>query len=203
MERLSGLSTTEYNKLLNEFGANKLPEPKTTPAISLFIDQFKNLFSVLLILAVVLSFLAGDKIDGTLILFILILNSSLSFWQEYKATREIKLLRNYEPPKSRVVRNGMESEALSESLVPGDIVILEAGDKIPADGVLLHGYEFAVNESALTGEAVPVSKSASEKNNEIYLGTWVTGGKGRMRVTLTGQNTKFGKIALNLETLNE
>src|SRR3989344_2142860 len=152
MEKISSLSITQYNKLFAQFGPNKLPEPKIASPISLLLDQFKNLFSAMLITAITLSFMVGDMIDGLLILTILILNAGLSFWQEYKASREINLLKNYEPPKSRVIRDGHEQEVLSESLVPGDVVILEPGNKIPADGILIQGFEGFTNESSLTGE---------------------------------------------------
>ncbi|MBI4097594.1 MAG: cation-transporting P-type ATPase [Candidatus Levybacteria bacterium] len=200
---LTGLSYSDYKKLLSEFGQNVLPVPKTAPAITLLLSQFKNLFSVLLVAAILISVTVGDLIDGYLILVILLLNAGLGFWQEYKASREINLLRRYEPPKSRVVREGVEEEVLSETLVPGDIVILEAGDKIPADGILLEGYEIDVNESTLTGESVPVGKTTSENENKLFLGTWVTSGNGKMQITSTGANTKFGNIARNLGNILE
>lgn len=157
----------------------------------------------MLIAAVAISFLLGDVLDGSLILVILVLNSGLGFWQEYKASREIKALKNYEPPKSRVIRDGKEQEILSENLVPGDIVILEAGDKIPADGVITDGYELSINESSLTGESVPVVKSHQSKNSNVYLGTWITSGKGKIKITATGPTTRFGKIAMNLGSMGE
>ncbi|MBI2621755.1 MAG: cation-transporting P-type ATPase [Candidatus Levybacteria bacterium] len=203
MERIAGLTSAQYNKLFKEFGPNKLPEPKIPSPVSLLVDQFKNLFSAMLITAIVLSFIVGDSIDAFLILTILILNVGLSFWQEYKASREISLLRKYEPPESRVIRNAHEQEVLSESLVPGDIVILESGDKIPADGILIEAFGLFTNESSLTGESAPVGKSLREENRNLFLGTWITNGNGKMRVEKTGRNTKFGKIALGLGVIKE
>ena len=200
---MKGLTAGEAHRLLSVHGLNKLPEAKLLSPLIIFLNQFKNLFSLMLAAAVILSFILGDAIDGILILIILILNSGLGFWQEYKASREIKALREYEPPKSRVIRDGKEQEILSETLVPGDIVILEAGDKIPADGILIHGFEVTANESSLTGESVPVGKSLNENSSELFLGTWITAGKGKMRVTATGKNTKFGKIALGLGNIQE
>lgn len=199
---IKSISSLEAERLLKIHGLNKLPDPKSSSLLTLLFAQFKNLFSTMLVVAVILSFAVGDFIDGYLILVILLLNAGLGFWQEYKASREISLLRNYEPPKSRVIRDGEEAEVLSETLVPGDIVILEAGNKIPADGILIEGYGVAVNESSLTGESVPAGKSAKD-NNELFLGTWITNGKGRMEVTATGKNTRFGKIALNLGNILE
>src|SRR3989338_8575453 len=134
---VEGLTTAQAHALLQKFGPNKIPEKKEKSAFSLFISQFKNIFSLMLIAAVALSFLVGDRLDGFLILIILILNAFLSFWQEFKATREIQALDNFEPPHSRAVRDGKEFEILSADLVPGDVVVIGAGDKIPADGKLI------------------------------------------------------------------
>src|SRR3989344_7137871 len=98
MEKLIGITSSQHNELLKEFGPNKLPEPKIDSPLVLLINQFKNLFTALLIAAVIISFAFGDLIDGSLILIILLLNAGLSFWQEYKASKEISMLRNYEPP---------------------------------------------------------------------------------------------------------
>ncbi len=199
---IKSLTSEEHKKLLSEFGLNKLPEKKTKSSFRLFLNQFQNLFSFMLIIAASLSFLVGDFIDGYLILIILTLNAGLGFWQEYKASHELRLLKNYEPPMSRVIRNGIEEEIPSETLVPGDVVILEAGGKIPADGKLIEGYEVAANESALTGESIPVGKNILE-NNMLFLGTWMANGTGKMQVISTGSNTKFGRIALNLDNILE
>ena len=200
---VEGLTTAQAHALLQKFGPNKIPEKKEKSAFSLFISQFKNIFSLMLIAAVALSFLVGDRLDGFLILIILILNAFLSFWQEFKATREIQALANFEPPHSRAVRDGKEFEILSADLVPGDVVVIGAGDKIPADGKLIEGFEVKVNESSLTGESTPVAKSVNGKNNELFLGTWVVEGEGKIEITATGENTKFGKIAGSLEEIQE
>lgn len=197
------LTTEQAKSLLRKIGPNKIPEKKQKSALTLFINQFKNIFSLMLVAAVGLSFAVGDLLDAFLILIILILNSLLGFWQEFKVNREIKALRNFEPPHSRVIRDGKEQEILSEKLVPGDIVIIEAGDKIPADGVLIEGYEIRVNESSLTGESTPVNKALSNNNNQLYLGTWLTNGEGKIEIVKTGVETKFGKIASSLESIKE
>src|SRR3989344_8793962 len=102
---IPNLSTAQAAKLLDQYGPNKLPEAKLPSPLIIFLNQFKNLFSLMLVAAVILSFILGDAIDGILILIILILNSGLGFWQEYKVSREINLLRNFEPPRSRVIRD--------------------------------------------------------------------------------------------------
>lgn len=200
---MKGLTAGEAHKLLSVHGLNKLPEAKLPSPLSILLNQFKNLFSLMLTAAVVISFFLGDVLDGSLILVILVLNSGLGFWQEYKASREIKALREYEPPKSRVIRDGKEQEILSENLVPGDIVVLSAGDKIPADGFITDGYELNINESSLTGESIPVIKSRQTENNEVFLGTWIISGEGKIKITTTGPGTRFGKIAMNLENMGE
>src|SRR3989344_4068484 len=102
---IKSLSSIEAERLLKIHGLNKLPEAKLPSPLIIFLNQFKNLFSLMLVAAVILSFILGDAIDGILILIILILNSGLGFWQEYKVSREINLLRNFEPPRSRVIRD--------------------------------------------------------------------------------------------------
>lgn len=200
---IKGLSSSDARELLTKFGQNKIAEAKPTSPFLLFVNQFKNLFSVMLLAAVILSILVNDILDGILIFIILILNTSLGFWQEYKASREIRSLKSFESPKSRVIRDGFEQEILSEDLVPGDIVVLEAGSKIPADGVLIEGFGISVNESSLTGESNPVSKSTDHEENYLLLGTWVVSGKCQMEITSTGKNTKFGIIAENLGEIKE
>src|SRR3989304_7906173 len=117
---VENLTSEEALRLLKNFGSNKLPEAKITPPLFLFLSQFKNFFSLMLVAATFLSFIAGDPIDGILIFIILILNSTLGFWQEYKASVEIRALRKFESPKSRVIRDNKEIEISSEMLVPGD-----------------------------------------------------------------------------------
>ncbi len=198
-----GLTTQQAQDLLQKFGPNKIPAEKQKSALSLLASQFKNIFSLMLSAAVVLSFVIGDALDAFLILIILVLNGFLGFWQEYKATREISALRSLESPQSRVVRDGKEIEIPSNKLVPGDIVIISAGDKIPADATLIEGYEIRVNESSLTGESNPVNKSVNSKNNEVFLGTWLTNGEGKIKITKTGKSTRFGSIAKSLEGITE
>jgi len=198
-----GLSSEQAIQLLKKFGPNKIPEKKQQSVLSLLISQFKNIFSLMLSAAVVLSFLIGDALDAFLILIILILNGFLGFWQEYKTSREISALRSLESPQSRVIRDGKEDEIPSSQLVPGDVVIISAGDKIPADATLIEGYGVRVNESSLTGESIPVNKSADGKNNGLFLGTWLTNGDGKIKIIKTGKNTKFGSIAQNLESITE
>lgn len=202
MER-KGLSSTEAKLKLSEFGLNQLPSKKTYSVVKLLIAQFKNLLVWLLIFAALLSYFVGHVVDGILILVILSLNISLGFWQEFKASKELEALRKLEVAFARVYRDGKQVEIPSPEIVPGDWVVLEAGDRISADGKLVESFEMNVDESALTGESLPVVKSVEREENELFFGTAVSSGRGVLQVEKTGVNTKFGKIALTLSEIEE
>src|SRR3989338_3191123 len=198
-----GLTTSEAKLKLAEAGPNELPSKKTYSVVKLLWAQFKNLLIWLLIFASGLSFVVGDSIDGSLILIILLLNVGLGFWQEFKASKELEALRKLEVAFSRVVRDGKQVQLSSTKIVPGDLIVLEPGDRIPADGVLIESFEMYVNESALTGESLPVVKTIQKDENELFFGTNVSSGRGLLKVEKTGVNTKFGKIALTLSEVEE
>ncbi len=199
----NGLTSAQAQQKLAEIGLNLLPEKKPASAIKALIGQFNNPLSLLLILAAVFSFIISDLIDGWLILLILILNGILGFWQEYKASKELEALRRLEVLDSRVIRDDKQIEIPSSELVPGDLVILEAGDKIPSDGQLLEAFSLSVNESALSGESLPVMKSTKNSENEVYFGTVVISGRGKFLISATGSQTRFGRIALTLAEVSE
>ncbi len=198
-----GLSTSEAQELLRLYGVNQLPSKRSLSLFKLLLNQFKNVMSMILSFAVVLSFLLGDKLDSFLILGILVLNTLLGFWQEFKASKELEALRKMEVSTSRVVRDSKEIEISSYEIVPGDIVVLESGDKIPADGTVIESYDLSVNESSLTGESLPILKSKEDKDNQVYFGTAVASGRGKIRITATGTKTRFGHIALTLAEVEE
>lgn len=198
-----GLSSEEAKQKLTEVGSNELPSKKTYSILKLLASQFKNLLVWLLIFASALSFFIGHPADSLLILVILGLNIGLGFWQEFKASRELEALRKLEVAFSRVYRDGRQVQLPSKEIVPGDLVVLEPGDRIPADGKLIESFEMYVNESALTGESLPVVKTNENQENELFFGTNVTSGRGLLRVEKTGISTKFGKIALTLSEVEE
>lgn len=198
-----GLSSNEAKEGLEEKGFNELPSKRTYSALKLLSAQFKNFLIWLLIFASALSFFIGHITDGLLILFILLLNIGLGFWQEFKASKELDALRKFEVDLSRVIRDGKQIEIPSREIVPGDLVVLEAGDRIPADGVLVESFEMNVNESALTGESMPVVKTMQKDENELFFGTTVSSGRGLLSVEKTGIDSKFGKIALSLSDVEE
>jgi len=198
-----GLTTAQATEALKKYGPNTLPQSSGSNFLKILINQFKNVFSLILVIATVLSVIAGDLIDGALIGAILILNVILGFWQEYKASKELEALRKYEVLYSRVLRGGVETEIPSQEIVPGDVVILESGDKISADGKVIESYALQINESILTGESLPVMKAEKAGENYIYFGTNVVSGRGRFIVTGTGLKTRFGSIAKTLQEVED
>lgn len=201
---MNGLTTTEAREALAKYGPNLLKQKGNLSALKILLNQLKNPFSVVLALAVGLSVVVGDVIDGILIGAILVLNAILGFWQEFKASKELEALRSFEVLYSRVIRDGKEVEIPSSEIVPGDLVILEAGDKIPADGQLLESFSLQVNESSLTGESLPIIKSIkSSQESEVFFGTTVVTGRAKFKVLKTGTATRFGKIAENLTAVEE
>ncbi len=200
---MQGLTTKEAEEALKKYGTNELPTKQRSSAVKLLIGQFKNALSLLLFIAVLLSFVVGSALDASLILAILLLNGMLGFWQEYKASKELEALRKMEVAGARVLRDGHEMEIPASRIVPGDIVLLEAGDKIPADGKVVESISLAVNESSLTGESLSVMKSENKDENQLFFGTIAVSGRGKFLVESTGVSTRFGKIALNLAEVEE
>lgn len=198
-----GLTSHEAGIRLEKYGLNQLPERRTTTALEVLIRQVKNPLSFLLLAAALLSAVIGDKIDSFLIGAILVLNTFLGFWQEYKASKELEALRKLEVEYSRVLRDGRESQIPASQIVPGDIVILEAGERVPADGSLIEAHTLGVNESILTGESLPVAKLLKKDENLLYFATIVTSGRGKFEVIETGRKTKFGQIAQTLSEVED
>lgn len=153
-----GLSSQQVSRLLKEYGKNELLEQTKKPIFISFFEQLNNFLVYLLIVAVVISFLIGDLTDGILILTIIILNACFGLYQEIKAEDSVALLKDLSTAVVRVVRNGHNTEIDSRELVPGDIVYVEEGTKIPADGHIIDSAFLEVNESVLTGESLQVEK---------------------------------------------
>lgn len=200
---MNGLTSQKASKLQKIYGLNQLPQKQKTSALKVFIKQLQNPLAYLLTGAIVLSFVIGDKLDGILIGAILILNTILGFWQEYKASRELEALKKLEVEYARVVRDGKQIEISSTFLVPGDLVILESGDRIPADGQIIESYSLQVNEAILTGESLPAAKSSKKDENLVFFGTTVTSGRAKIHILNTGVKTKFGSIAESLSQVEE
>ncbi len=200
----SGLSQTTAENRLKDFGVNEIKKKSSVSGIRIFIRQFKSFIIYILIFALVISLLAREFIDSYTILAILVLNAFFGFFQEYKAEKSIEALQRLSSLKSRVIRSGQIIEIDSKYLVPGDIVILEEGDKVPADGRILESFSLSVLESSLTGESNSSSKHTNvivgmptlgDQKNMVFSGTLVTTGRGKFIVTSIGMKTELGKIA--------
>ncbi|VVB75864.1 Potassium-transporting ATPase ATP-binding subunit [Candidatus Tiddalikarchaeum anstoanum] len=208
----TGLSNLEVIKRLKKFGANEIKQAKKISVFEIFLSQFKNVMIYMLFFAIIISFMLGEITDTIVIGAIIILNAVLGFIQEYKAERSVEALLKLAAPKSIVIRDSNREEIWSKNLVPGDIVLLDTGDRVPANVRLIESYDLKVDQSHLTGESVSVLKhsrkekddlSLVDRNNMIFMGSLVTYGKGKGVVTATGMNTEVGEIAENVQTLTK
>tara|TARA_Y100000310_G_scaffold342814_1_gene447589 strand:+ start:3527 stop:6079 length:2553 start_codon:yes stop_codon:yes gene_type:complete len=207
-----GLSSKEAKKRLNKYGPNKIGTERKISLLKLLWSQFNDPLVWVLLFAIAVSALIQHYIDAVVIAIIVVLNAGLGFFQEFKAEKAIEHLRELQQHKAKVLRNGKELEILTENLVPGDIIFVEEGDKIPADCRLIESIELQVDEASLTGESSPVTKLIStikgkkvtgDQKNMIFTGTVVTRGRGKGIVTNTGKETELGKIAKEIETIEE
>ncbi len=199
-----GLSTKQAEENLAKYGKNALVEGKKKTAFQVFLEQFKDLMVIILIIAAVISAFTGDLESTLVIIAVLILNAILGTVQHVKAEKSLESLKSLSSPSAKVLRNGEKIEIDSKDVVPGDIMLLEAGDMVTADGRILDNYSLQVNESSLTGESTNIDKADVDFDHEIPLGdrlnmvyssSLVTYGRANVLVTGTGMNTKIGKIA--------
>ncbi|OGW72796.1 MAG: ATPase [Omnitrophica bacterium GWA2_52_12] len=210
---LKGLDSAEAAKRLIEAGPNRLDAAKKRTPLGLFFSQFKDFMILLLLFAACVSAFAGDLKDTIAIAAILVLNAVIGFTQEYRAERAMEALRAMAAPNASVLRDGNVTVIAASDLVPGDMVLLEAGRIVPADLRLVESAQLRVDESALTGESLPVEKisdsiqgdalSLGDRRNMAYKGTVVTYGRASGLVTASGMKTEFGKIAAMLQGTGE
>ena len=204
-----GLSDNEVRNRKDIFGDNALKEKKRKGILKVFLNQFKDLLVGILIVAGIISIIT-DNVESTLVIFIVIfLNAILGTVQYFKAEQSLEALRSLTAAKCKVIRNGLKQEILSKDIVPGDILFLEAGDLIAADGRIIENHSLQVNESSLTGESLAVEKNEevlsddeiplSDRKNMVFGGTLVTYGRAIAVVTSTGMNSELGKIANLME----
>jgi Ca2+-transporting ATPase len=207
----SGLSTAEAAHRLEEYGPNEIGSMARASPLALLLAQFKNVLIVILLIATGLSAFLGHELEAIAIAVIVTFAVLLGFIQEYRAERAIEALREMAAPTATVLRDGQESEVPARELVPGDVVLLGAGAKVPADLRLVEAINLKIEESALTGESVAVEKqsaplpepelSIGDRRNMAYAGTAATYGRGRGAVVATGRATEFGTIAQMIETV--
>lgn len=199
-----GLAADEAERRLEEYGPNELSADLGTPKWLLFLSQFKDLLVIVLIVAAAISFLIGSWRDATVMMIIVAINAVIGFVQEYKVSRILESLRNLIQSPARVLRIEGMSEIPQDRLVPGDIVKLEAGDKIPADLRIVESFDLRTDDFALTGESMPQGKISNaireesvigDRDNMAFMGTTVTSGSATGLVVCTGMETEMGKIA--------
>lgn len=199
-----GLNNDRVEETRRQTGENILQEGKKKSTLEVFLGQFCDLLVVILIIAAIISMFSGNAESTIVILLVLIMNAVLGTVQHIKAQRSLESLKQLSAPNAKVIRNGVKQEISSKEIVPGDIVMLEAGDMIVADGRILHNYSLQVNESSLTGESTNVEKTdmviegkvaLADRVNMVYSGSLVTYGRAQILVTGTGMKTELGKIA--------
>ncbi|MBU1085148.1 HAD-IC family P-type ATPase, partial [Patescibacteria group bacterium] len=229
---LKGLTANRAEKLLKEYGENKLKAKKAVSWAKVMLDQFKSPLIYILVIASGVTMALGDFIDAGVIGAAVVLNTILGFYQEMKAEKSLEALSKMLSPKAKVIRDGKRELIEASLVVPGDICVLELGERVPADGIVVEANSLSINEAMLTGESVAVEKGGIhplklaknqeskgysplaaigsseetlklEAQNQVYMGTMVSGGIGLMEVTKTGQETEIGKIAEKLTETKE
>src|SRR3989338_3099218 len=205
---LNGLSQEEAEKRLKEYGLNEIREAKKVSPFEIFLRQFRSIVIWILIAAVIISAFLEEYVDAIVILVILVLIAVLGFVQEYRAERAIEALKKLASLKASVLRDGQKKEIDSKEIVPGDIIVLETGDKVPADARLSEVFNLQTQEAALTGESQPVKKNTdvlpektaiADMKNIVFSGTIIVSGRAKAIVTATAMQTEIGKIATMIE----
>src|SRR5688572_4817816 len=207
-----GLSSEEAGRRLEQFGANELQAIGRVSPWAILLEQFKNVLIIILLVATALSAFLGHGVEAIAITVIVLFAVILGFVQEYRAERAIEALREMAAPTATVVRDGREREIHALELVPGDLILLATGDKVPADARLIEAVNLQTVEAPLTGESAPIQKHikpldderlpTGDRKNLVYAGTVVTYGRGRAVVVATGMAMEFGKIARLLESVD-
>lgn len=191
-----GLTQVEANEILTKHGPNALPEKSPPSPLKLFLSQLKSPLVYILLFAGIISFIFKEYADATVIGFAVFINTILGFLQEKKAENALLALKKLIHPQAKVIRDGKRTVINVENVVPGDTCIIDAGDKIPADGKIIYANRLFLTEAILTGESVAVSKDVK---GDVYMGTVVTAGQGKFVVDKTGEETEIGKIAQSVQ----
>lgn len=207
---LTGQAAVDRGKT---YGPNRLAEMPPRPALRVFLAQFKSVLILVLLAAAGVAGVVGDLKDGLVILAVVTLNAILGFYQEYRAERSLVALKEMLPRLARVRRAGTLLQIPAEQLVPGDIVLLEAGERVPADGRIVLAITLHIDESGLTGESQAVAKEGdvflgsstvlADQRNMAFMNSMVTRGRGEMAVTATGMATAMGRLSLELAQAEE
>ncbi|MGL5175382.1 MAG: cation-translocating P-type ATPase, partial [Cetobacterium sp.] len=204
-----GLKVKDLEKLREEYGSNELNSKEKKGAFIVFLEQFKDFLVIILLVAAAISFISGNKESTIVILAVITMNAILGTVQHMKAEKSLESLKKMSSPKAKVIRDGQKQEIDSSELLPGDIVLIEAGDVVPSDARILESYSLMVNESSLTGESESVEKisevldegnlTVGDQKNMVFSGSLVTYGRAKLVVTSIGMKTELGKIAALLD----
>jgi Ca2+-transporting ATPase len=198
-ESVRGLSEAEVLRHRSEAGENVLPTAKGPSALSTFLNQFKSPLVYIILSAALISLIVGEMTDFIIIMVVVVLDAVVGFLQEYQAQKTYSSLKSLLKPTTTVIRDGVRREIELRELVPGDVAVLNAGERVPGDGRIIEGVKLAVDEAILTGESEPVSKKAGTDVDRVFMGTTVLTGRGLMVVTGTGTRTELGAIATSLK----
>ncbi len=208
-----GIDEQESQRRLLEYGKNELKKKGGVSAWELLLGQFKNVLVIILLLAVALSAFLGHTVEAVTIGIIVLFAVGLGFVQEFRAEKAMEALKKMAAPAAKVLRNGLPTEIPASDVVPGDIVLLSAGDRVPADGRVIESMTMKAEEAALTGESLPSEKQTEAVEGDklnpgdqrcmVFAGTAITYGRGKVAVTGTGMQTEFGKIATMLDTVEQ
>ncbi len=208
-----GLSSDELKQRREKYGSNKMKEKKTKSALTIFINQFKSILVLLLTAAAIITFIFNETVEGFAISAVILINTLIGFFTELKASRSMEALYELTKVETKVLREGETKKINADDLVVGDIIILDAGDLIPADLRIIKCSKLQANESSLTGESVPVDKKEikieqqdvplAERENMLYKGTAITRGSAKAITVATGENTELGKISTLVQEAGE
>jgi P-type Ca2+ transporter type 2C len=208
----TGLAGAQIRVQRTQYGVNRLPETPPRASWTVFLSQFKSILIVILIGAAGLAALIGNIKDALVILTVVVINATVGFYQEHRAEQSLAALRKMMPATTRVRRDGQQCDIPADDVVPGDIVLLEAGDHVPADGRIALAAGLEVDESTLTGESHPVGKHTAplpagtplaERSNMVYMNTMLTRGRAEIVITATGEHTEMGKLSRELASATE
>ncbi|MCX7748649.1 MAG: calcium-translocating P-type ATPase, SERCA-type [Clostridia bacterium] len=204
----TGLNAKEVKQRLDKYGYNVLEQKKKINPFKILFDQFTDFMVLILLASTAISAFMGEVTEAVTIVTIVVINAILGFIQEYKTERTMEALKGLAAPTANVIRNGESCSIPAEEIVPDDLMLLEAGDRVPADAYLIEANSLYVDESLLTGESIPVEKSipkdskkAADKKVNVYMGTIVTAGRAKAVVDSTGMSTEMGKIANMIQNI--
>ena len=202
-EQHQGLPEAEAQKRLAQYGLNQLPKEKGISPLVILLNQFKSPLVYIILTAALVSLLVREMGDFFIIMAVVVIDAVLGFVQEYQAQRTYEALKGLIKETATVLRGGVRKEIDSSQLVPGDLVLLANGERIPADGKLVEGVKLSVDEAILTGESEPVMKIEGADTGKLFMGTTIAAGRGLMQVTQTGSETELGKIAKSIQEHQE